>query len=348
VLFRLGDLEATKRELALLEGRGLSNSQESDRLKYLARASKDTQSVRLKGRYSFGVRHDSNVNRASPIAAQLDGVGVFEDEAAVATLQLRAEVDLNNGQGDYLFVQGDALATEYFDLNSADLLSGQLKVGAALHLKDFLFTPYGTYDATVLRDEKFRERLGGGLDSQWSVTPQSTFFLDGSVFYEDYSTTSFSTVGSLRDGWLYSLRGGYKVRPTDWQHLTFESQFAVKDAKNSGHDYDELQFRIRSLTLLGEGRYLSLSGGYTRTEYDQADGVTSANFAREDDRYDAKMLLGLPMEYILGGVGLTTPKPLEGYVAQGGASWISQHSSIDRLDFENWSGELMFAKRFAF
>ncbi len=349
VLYRLDDLSGAIRELSLLEGRNLSTKQESDRSKYLSLATKKNDPVRMSARYTLGIRADSNPGRVPDDPVFIFGIANEESDAAVTgSSQFRLEVDLEGAAGNYFFLQTNSYLNEFFSVNEADFIASRAKAGFVLHGQDFVVTPYILYGSSWLQYEQFRSQYGGGVDTGWSLSSQVSFHLNGRVAYEDYSTTSYSTVGNQRDGWRKSLEAGLKFKLTDTQSFGLKAQFARKDAKFDGFSNDELKLSARSLTLFGRGRYLSLSASFTQTDYDEPDNFLSLVTTREDERYYLRAAIGAPLETIFADSGFTLPESISGVVLQLGVSYSSQDSTIPRLRHNNLSGDILFTKRLNF
>ncbi len=349
VLYRLDDLSGAIRELSVLEGRNLSSGQEQDRVKYLALASKGNDPIRMTSRYTLGARIDSNPARL-PDNILVAAVPVDDDAdgAITGSSQFRIEADIGGAAGNYLFFQSNAYINDYFTVDTADLIATRARAGIVLHGPDITITPYFLYGSSWLQYEQFRSQYGGGIDTSLSLSSQVEFSLNARAAYEDYKTTDFSTVGDMRDGWRKSIEAGLKYRTTDAQTFSLKGRFARKDADFDGFSYNESKVTARSLTLFGEGRFLSLSASYMRTEYDEPDNFLSAIITREDDDYFARAAVGAPLGTIFAEADFNLPDSISDIVLQLGVSYSSQDSTINRLEHSNWSGDILFTKRVRF
>ncbi|MEM8749848.1 MAG: surface lipoprotein assembly modifier [Pseudomonadota bacterium] len=346
VLYRLNDLEGTKRELTILDGRGLSPSEERDRVRYLALAEHGSKRLRISSRYTVGARVDSNPGFDGE---DLDDRDARENDFGfTGASQFRLEYDLNSPNGNYLFFQSNSRINEFFDVEEADLIVTRGKAGAAFFVSDFALTPYAAYSFASLQHEHFRDEYGGGLEARWSISAQVDLYLKGQGVYQNYSATDFSSVGDQRDGWRASVDGGFKWRPTDAQSFGIDIGYARKDADFDGFSYDEGHIKLKSLTLFGKGRYLALSAGYTARQYDEPDNFYSATITRDDDRFFGRAAIGAPLETALDWTNLELPNWLSDVVVQVGVSYTNQESSINLLDYQNVSGDILFTKRINF
>jgi len=348
VLYRLSDLEGAIRELTLLDGRELTPEQERDRKRYLALAQSRAEPWRFSARYTLGGRLDSNPGRFSDTALNTGLAEEDTDGAVVGLSQFRIERDLENGRGDYLFFQSNSHINEFFDTDTADLIHSRAKLGASFHGVFTRFTPYAYYSTSYLQHERFRSRYGGGLDVTLALSSQVELYLKGFAVDEDYRRTDFSSVGSRRDGWYKSIRAGAKWKVSDRQSFELSGFGADKDADDNGFDYDAYGIRLKSLSLLGEGLYLSLTAAYTRTEYDRPDNFLSNTLTREDDRLYLRAATGAPLETLFQSLDVELPESIGDIVAQVGVSYTDQSSSIPLLDYDNLSVDILFTKRLTF
>lgn len=346
VLYRLGDLVGAKRELEILEGRGLSPQQEANRKKYLALATKRGKGLRITSRYTIGGRYDTNPGRVSDAVAAATIASKDDDFAFSGSSRLRVEADLKNGRGDYLFFQSNGLLRDYFDVDRADRANSRLRVGAKLNFDRINLTPYLQYGSSWLQYDKFQEGYGGGLDVNWTLSSQVTLRLQGQAIEENYLTAAGSTIGGRRDGVRYS--GGARIswRPSDSLVLWTGVTYRTKDAKDDGFSYESGTLSVGARKLLGKGRYLTLGAVATRIEYDQPDNFYSNTVTRRDDRLRLRAAAGAPLSTLLADVEL--PSAIADIVAQVSATYHHQNSSINQLDIDNFGFDLTFTKRFSF
>lgn len=355
VLYRLDDLKGSKRELLILQERDLTAQQQAEVAQYLGLVTGKDKTTRVTGSIALGARVDSNPGRASADNSGLAaGVPVTLtaderiDAAFSANSHVRLEHDLQNGRGDYLFAQLNGWINEYGKVNAADFMSGQFKAGVVIFRDSLKFTPYAKVRTVALSHRGFFTEYGGGAALGYSISPMIELLANGSVVYQDFQTTSISPVGNSRDGELYTIGGGTRIRFTETDTLTAQGFYFRKDARNASFSYDAYELSLQYLTLLGRGIYLVADGSFRRTEYDAADPRYSSTIIRSDDLYRARIAVGAPLSTVFSVVGTELPRGLADINLQvaGGYSW--QDSNIPNLDINNWSGEVLLIKRFAF
>lgn len=355
VLFRLDDLKGSKRELLILQERDLTARQQSEVARYLGLVTAKDKTTRITGSIALGGRVDSNPGRASADNSGLAaGVPVTLtaderiDAAFSANSHLRLEHDLQNGRGDYLFAQINGWINEYGKVNTADYMSGQFKAGVVVFRNNLKITPYARVRTVALSHEGFFTEYGGGAALGYTISPMIELLGNGSVVYQDFRTTSISTVGNARDGELYTFGGGARIRFTETDTLTAQGFYLRKNARNASFAYDAYELSLQYLTLLGRGIYLVADGSFRRTEYDAPDPRYSPTIMRRDDLYRTRVAIGSPLSTVFSAFGTELPKGLADINLQvaGGYSW--QDSNIPNLNINNWSGEVLLIKRFAF
>ncbi len=348
VLYRLDDLEGSIRELRLLEGRGLPSDKERDRVKYLNLALQQSDSLRITGRFTAGGRLDSNPGRFANDDVFFFGAGDESDGAITGGAMIRIERDIDGRQGDYLFLQVDSHINEFFELDAADYLNATTRIGGAFFGPDRVIKPYFLYGGTFQQYQKYRTQVGGGVDTTWTLSEQVDFFVNGQAVYDNFSTTDFSFVGDLRDGWRSYAQAGIKWRPADYQTFEISGTYVRKNAQNDIFSYDEGKLRIKSTTLFGEGRYLALTGVYTVANFDDRSFGGFVFQGREDERYYARAAVGAPLQTLFSRIGVELPESIGDIVAQAGVSYRKQQSSFFGQNYHNVSGDIMFTKRVAF
>lgn len=367
VLYRMDDLQGAKRELYKLEGRDLTPTQEADRLEFLQRIEHATSPLRVTGQVSIGGRYDANPGLVSdriadaivdPFASTpgtelrlpVDGMNDGEDIGLVGAGHIRIEGDIESAPGSLWFFQVDGAATNFDEIDRADTASGTLKAGFVLRRDKLKFTPYVKTTRTWLQGEEFNERWGGGATVSYRVDPRLMVFANGEYMDENYIPTDFSPFNNQRDGDKVSGHIGAVWRATERQNFTITAFASDKDAKNKGYSYEERGVAIQSLTLLGKGAYLSLTGKYSEVDFDRPDGNAFGPFetlTREDERLFARAAIGAPLETIFGEAA-QLPEFFKDVVMQVGVSWTRLSSTSNLIEYENTSGDVLFTKKFEF
>lgn len=365
VLYRLNDYEGARSELRKLEGRDLSPTQEADRIRYLGLIEHESSPFRIFGQVSFGARYDNNPGLVSDKIANattdfggafpdllvpIDGMNDGEDYGVIAKGMIRFEADIPNTPGSLWFFEAAGDITNFNEIDRADNASGTLKTGFDLVQDNLRITPYLKVQRTWIQSDEFSERWGGGVSVRYQVDPQLTLFANGEFLEEDFNAKSFTRNSKMRDGRIISGYAGALWRVTESQSIAIAGFGSDKDAVADEYSYESRGVTINSLTLLGGGIYLSLTGRYTETDYDQRSVNFGSPFGfkkREDETYFARAAVGAPLQTIFGE-GAFLPEFLEDVVVQVGVSWTSLSSTSNLIEYENTSADVLFTKKFSF
>jgi len=355
VLYRLDDLKGAERELLILKERPLSAGASSEVARYLALVRAGEKSTRLTGSVSVGGSVDSNPAFASSSDAGFTSGTLVPltakervDAAFNAAIDMRLEHSLANGRGDLLFIEGSGWLNEQFDVGEASFVTGHARAGATFHFRDLSVTPAARLGAYVLEGELFYTEYGPSLAASYVINPHVTAFGEVSALWQDYNSTSYSKVGSARDGWRLKGGGGLKVRPVQWLTVTGEAFLLDKNARSGSFSYDGVELHMRDLFLLGRGQYVTAEAWYWRIGYDRPDPAVLPGVTRQDDRYRARLAYGLPIATIAEALGGRVPDALGQVNFQVGGEYYRQQSNISNYDGDNWSGDVLLTKRFAF
>ncbi|WP_034492647.1 porin family protein [Afifella pfennigii] len=355
VLYRLDDLKGAERELLILKDRPLSAADASEVARYLALAQSGQKTTRFTGALSFGAAVDTNPAFASSAdngftAGTLVPLTARErvDGAFVAAATMRVEHTLPTGQGDFVFAEVDGWLNEQFHVDQASFLTGRAEAGATLVFRDLAVTPAARFGAYVLDDDLFYDEYGGTLKASYVVNPRLSVFAKGAALWQDYHRTSLSSVGSARDGWEIRAGGGLLVRPSQRLNSSLAAYFLNKNAASASFSYRGLELHGRQVVLLGSGQYVLAEGQYWRVDYERPDPAVLPGVTRKDDRFRARLAYGLPLETAFGAVGVELPQPIGEMNFQLGGEYYRQNSNIANYDGDNWSGDVLVTKRFAF
>jgi hypothetical protein len=365
VLYRLDDYASARIELRKLEGRDLTPRQEADRVRYLGLIEHQSSTFRIFGQVTLGGRYDTNPGLVSdryadastnfvsgsiflefPIDNQNDG----EDHGFIGKGKIRVEADLPNAPGSLWFFEASGDITNFDDIDRADNASGTLKTGFVFQQENLKVTPYVKAQRTWIQSDSFSERWGGGVSVSYEIDPQLVLFANGEYLDEGYDSKSFASNSNLRDGRIISGYAGAVWRATESQSFSIAGFASDKDAVSDQHSYEKRGVIINSLTLFGGGVYLSLTGRYSETDYDQRSTGFTSPFQlvkREDEERFARAALGAPLGTLFGD-GAFLPEFMKDVVVQVGVSWTSLESSSKLIEYDNISGDLLFTKKFSF
>jgi len=355
VLYRLNDLDGALRELMILRERELTASQRLEVERYIELARTGSSTTRIYGDWSFGFRHDTNPNLASdngivwyediPVP---NNVSKKSDTAFYSMGRVRLEHSLGTGNGDFLFLDTRGWLNEQFRANRQDYISGRVEAGGTFFFGDAAITPKLIYSGLTLDSDHYLDEFGGGLEIAYAISPHLTLKTAFTAVDQDYHKTSLSNVGSKRDGLSVEIGGGFAWRPVQWNTLSIEAYYVNKAADVSSFAYDGVWGQLSNLTLLGKGTYLLAQLTMWDFSYDAPDPRYSATVIRDDFRLKARLAYGTPLQTVADLFEAQLPPTLGHMNFQLSGSYTYQDSNIPNLDFDNWSVEGLFTKRFSF
>lgn len=360
VLYRMDDLVGAKREFLQLEGRALSSKQEASRARYVSSIERSQSAVRVSGHVSIGGQHDSNPGLVSDfIAATQVGVNVNQtipgstdgsDRALVMSGRIKLEGDLPNMPSASWFVEASGYLREFDEIERSSTSHGVVKGGFKFAKGNFHIKPYAQFGKSWLLHDNFADRWGGGIETRYKIDPRFTLFAGGSILSEEFENTATSPTNSQRDGHIVNGHVGLMWRPLQRQSFKLTGFAGRKDAANDGYSYYYQGVGMSSLTLFGKGIYLSLSGRYSWTDFDQPDGNVFVGVTREDEQLFARASIGVPLKAVLGdiGEGSLLADQFKSLIVQAGVSWSELKSSSAIIEYENLTGDIVVTKRFAF
>ena len=117
---------------------------------------------------------------------------------------------------------------------------------------------------------------------------------------------------------------------------------------NIVYSYDSWNVSLKALKFLGDGRYLTGRVSWSEKDFDRPDNLFSNTITRADEVFTARAAYGEQLSTFFTRFGIAVPKEVGNIVGQVSGSYTSQNSTINSLDIDNFSAELLFTKRFNF
>ncbi|MGI9482800.1 MAG: hypothetical protein ACR2OR_10645 [Hyphomicrobiales bacterium] len=356
VLYRLSDLDGALRELEILEGRDLPEAHMAEVQRYKRLADHENASTRISAQTSSGIRCDTNRNLASERDFGFGGaagtipllVPKRDDVAFLRDLSARIEHDLGSPEGHFLFAQARAYFNEQLKVNVQDFIHGDARAGVTFYADKVSVTPYGRLRGLRIDGHHRLTEASGGIKFDIGLSPSLSLFAGVEASRRRYSNRSSLPPAKLRNGTLYFPSGGASLRWNRHNTLTASLGYYIMDAWRNYHSFTELDGRLSNLTLLGKGQYLLSEVHLSRLRADAPHPAYSAVLRRKDFRFKGRLAYGVPVGTIAQWLGTQTPSLIDNINLQVSAAYFHQNSNYPNFDVENFTGDLIFTKRFKF
>lgn len=345
VLIRLDDLQAARRELALLKDVQLNPEQTAEVAKYTRQAERRDAGTRLSGQVAIGVAYDSNAVGSLANAVNL-GAGIpIEDDG----LSLTSSASLNGatrlGSSAELFAQLSGLSKS--DISGPDqrYVRGDAQLGVG-----FAAGGVGIRIAAVARDvsifgDHYQFDYGGRVELSRRLGTRTALSATLEVVDQDYDVAGFALpgLGDGRDGTRIDGSIGFSTRLTARQTLSLEVGYDDKDADYRPFAYSGPHASAAYAALLGRGGYASLSAQVRRYNYRAADLLVSP-VRRRDTRSFFRAALGAPLSaFTASGV---TSDFRERLLIEGAVNYNRRDARLPYLDYDSFGAETRLIYRF--
>lgn len=345
VLIRLDDLQAARRELALLKDVQLSPEQTAEVAKYTRQSERRDAASRLSGQVSVGVAYDGNAVGTLANAVDLGAGLPVEDDGLSLTSSASLGGATRIGGGAELFAQLSGLSKT--DVSGPDqrYVRGDAQVGLG-----FAAGGVGVRVAAVVRNvsifgDQYQFDYGGRVELSRRLGTRTTLNATLEVVDQDYDEAGFALpgLGDGRDGTRIDGSIGLSTRLTARQTLSFNIGYDDKDADYLPFAYRGPHASAAYGALLGRGGYASLSAQVRRFNYRAADLLVSP-VRRRDTRSFFRAALGAPLSaFTASGV---TSDFRERLLLEGAVSYNRRDSRAPYLDYDSFGAETRLIYRF--
>jgi hypothetical protein len=355
VLYRLDDMDGSRRELRILEARPLTPDQAQEVSRLLSQIDRKESPIHGSLALTIGGRVDSNADlAASSDDVMIGGVlvpsGADEriDGAFLAAARLRIEYQPSKLSDNILFLQLNGRLRDQIELDRDTFASAQAAGGAELYFGDLKLVPEGFYSPYFLGNDLVLEEVGARLRAEYDVSSRLTLLARGEFADQDFHSTSSNPIRDQRDGWRAEGGGGFRTKITNRNVLQLEASYERKEADVSHFSYEGPQLHLRDRQALGKGQYLTAEFWYWHFDYDDPDPAVDPTTAREDDRFKVRGAYGLPLSTAFSAINLDLPKEIGAIRFEVSGSYYNQDSNIPNFDTDNFSGDVTLTRNFNF
>lgn len=347
VLYRLDDPKAALRELSLLEGREMNNSQIETYERYLAefqtplpaRTETELDAIytphdAVKATFSLGLRGDDNAGNALTD----EGFG-FDDRQGDVSLNLRGRVALTGELTDakriapYAIIGGQIRRHETFSQADYDLIDVQVGFRGKPSAKNKLSVGIDARQIDI-SGEKYLEQIGPRISIIQDISSKTKARASVSYYHQDYHVLRNAPLEDERDGFRTRLQLGFQsqLKPTQKATLVFGYDIKTADIDAFAYDGPQALFafenkfknKIYSRTQ-AQIRFLNYDGSLD-PEIDE----------RDDTRIAIRQAIGVPINVPIGKTA----------AIEFGVNYNKRASNIDSNDFDNLGADVQLKINF--
>ena len=355
VLYRLDDLDGSRRELEILENRPLSPQQANEVSRLISQINRKESPIHGTFGVTIGGRVDSNAANATnsdtvlslgnPVASTADE---RVDGAFLAAAHLRIEYQPSRLSDNNFFVQINGRLRDQIELDRDTFAMARGSGGAELYFEDLKLVPEGFYSPYFLGDDLVLEEVGARLRAEYDVSSRLTLLATGEFADQDFHDTSSNPTRSERDGWRAEGGGGFRTKITNRNVFQAEASYSRKEAEEFYFSYEGPQVHIRDRQALGKGQYLTAEFWYWHFDYDNPDPAVDPTTTREDDRFKVRGAYGVPLSTAFSAANLELPKEIGAIRLEVSGSYYKQDSNIPNFETKNFSGDVTLTRNFNF
>lgn len=302
VLYRLGNLSESERELTKLESAPLTDALKNEVASYKKAVRKGRRKNHLAGRLSAGFEYDTNRN-ASPASGrklfndvQLNATGSAarrDDTAALMMVGVDYRRDLPRAAE--AFASANYFRSEQTLLDVLDLQAYSAEAGAVLRpLPRWQFTPKLQFDHVLLSQSTFLRNIGGALRAERRWDARTTLFFQYRHTHNDYVRTVSIPSAPDRTGPQVDLTVGIQRILTPTMRLTGGLTHTTKNARESFWAFDREAIELDHTWLLGKGAFLVTGLDARHDRYKQPELAISRKY-RRDTTFRLSALIGAPL-----------------------------------------------------
>ncbi len=349
VLYRMGDFQASRRELNLLRNRDLSLDATKELQRYDDKVNDALQINYFSGQLAIGYVYDDNV--IGFVDEGVLGAGLTQGDEGIsygARLMWRHRISLLNDAE--AFFTGSYDSKQYNDLTdySQSAITLQAGVEGSAGRYDLLGALIGR--SVAFDGNRYLNEYGIRGDAFRKVNHKTGYGLKGRIVTQDFAEISFGTTTTFyerfRNGYRALLSGYVSHQFTTNTRGSLALGFINKTAKYRPFEYDGLNVGATYDHSWQNGSYVDFDLSYQDLKYDRVDPIiiTTGTATREDDRYYARAALGVPLRAIFGADQAYDNE--NKWKIEAAIYHDQRNSNYGVYDYENTGGEVKLVWRF--
>jgi hypothetical protein len=247
-----------------------------------------------------------------------------------------------------LFAEARGYLNQQFEVSIQDFLFGDAKAGATFFFDQFQVTPYGRITGLNIDDNHRLTEAGGGVAIAANLTPSFTVRAGFEALKHSYSRHAKSPLTKQRNGELFSGSAGLSFCLDRDNTVSVDLAYHRKNARVNWYSYKQFDARLANFTLLGQGQYLLAEAKVWRYRADAPNPFYSLTIRRKDFRFKARLAYGVPVATLAKWLGGSAEGPIGDINVQVSGAYFHQNSNIPIFDVSNFTGDVIFTKRFKF
>ncbi|MFH1804940.1 MAG: hypothetical protein ABID63_08645 [Pseudomonadota bacterium] len=368
VLFRLDSLDEARSQFELLQTLELDGEAARQINEYLRLIRERRQRVKQALTVSFGTHYDTNKN-ASPTSKEQLVTGTRtaistdadlrqDDIGFIGAVRYDVSYDLGYQEGHEVFAALSGYTDDQVQLDSLDVMSADVEIGARWRALDLVITPSISQTAQALSREKFLTARTAQLRADWNVRPDTILF--GQVAYSDerFQSTTDSSALVQRAGQRYTGTVGSHYTWNESQRTSVAATWSRKEAARGYYTSRSISGDINHTYLLPGGKYVIGGLTYGLDQYQEADTLVTGTTS-PIRRTDNPMRLRLTYGARLGNLMESDWFDAEGagrevYDFLAPISWSvtgeyqGAQSNITNYEYENMRAQILLSRRWDF
>lgn len=296
VLYRLGDYQGARQQLAQLDNVELTPLQRAEKERYRRSIERRESRFELTGQLAAGVMWEEDALGA--LSLQYDFFEPVEEEGLSEVFSARLEGQYKLRPEGELAIYGSAGAFHKDSISGpeTEFQRGELRLGL-MHVGRMSAWRAGVLGRRywVLGDGYMSE-VGAQASANKRLTTSTT--LHGSAEWVEQNFENepdfFDFIGGGRDGSRADVAVGVTQRFSSRSTLTAAAGYEWKESEREALSYKAPHVDVGFEQLLGRGAYLDLSGSVRWVEYNEPD-VLLFGETRDDLRSYVRAALGAPL-----------------------------------------------------
>ncbi len=348
LLYRLDDLQAAKRELAVLKGSELGGTLRAEADKYAALIARRESRTSLGGQVAVGVGYDSDAVGALATAVDLGAGQPRHDDglSVVASASATGARRLGDGDGVELFASVAGVSKTSIAGPDQRYMRGEARAGLGFsngqsNVRAAALVRYVRVDGASYLTE-----TGGRVEAVTKLSPRLSLTGAVEIVHQDFdeiSNVPLLVPNSQRTGASYDAMVGLGYRLTGRQSIGVEFGYENKNAVYDPFGFSGPRLSASYAALLGRGSYFALAGQIRWLDYKATDLLISG-VRRHDVRSYVRAALGAPLSAF--SVTGSTHDFREQMRLEGALSYVRRDSSAPFTDYDSFGAEMRMIYKF--